>query len=186
MKKFLMFILLSTSCFAGEIYTSKDFQPLVNKIQAIPAGSELIQKATQDGDIRVMETRNQPKKFLGYWSPGNRIIYLTDPNKHTDSELLTTLVFELHNASRDRDFSILDRTPSTKADYVRQTELIEYQNVKATEEVLQQGRQLGLIPKDCRFNHYLSFEEHLKLQKRTGHSKYIADNYDRLKYARTT
>lgn len=184
--KRILFILLSILAFncaqANDVDCAKRFQPLLEKIERVPEGQALIERALEEGDVRVRTNRGHLGNFEGYWSLGNRTVYLTVSNHTSQSELLTTLIFELQNATRTKDFRALDKQAwqgkIKRSDYIRENEYIEYENVMATAKVLDAGRRAGIFPSECVWKYHDNFEDHFRLQKRTGHSAYIGHSYD--------
>jgi hypothetical protein len=100
-------------------------------------------------------------------------------------DLIFTLVFELFNASRDTDFQYLNdlaySRQISRGDYITSCEWIEFQNIQATAQVLNEGISLGILPVSCYKYYSEDFEEHLSVQKSSGHSEWHGRSYDSLR-----
>lgn len=164
-----------------QLYCAPQFKGVLSTIQQLPEVEKLISKALEEGPITIKSNRSLSQEFEGYWSSDDRTVYLT---KGSESGLVTTLLFELHNAARDSELSQLHTLASQgqikKWDYVEGVEWIEYQNALATSSLLNQGIEEGLFSSRCRWNLQSSFEKHFQQQKSMGHSYWIAQMYDQL------
>jgi len=169
---------------ASELYCARSLKPVLNKIQQLPQVEQLIQQATEEGPVSIQENNRYSSKFEGYWSSDDRTIVLTKHRNTTEGGLISTMLFELHNAKRNKDFRTLDhqalRGEISKGEYVEAVEYIEYENALAVSALLDEGIEMGIFPRNSAWHPHRSFEDHYRLQRTSGHSKWIAKNYDML------
>lgn len=184
MKRFLILILLlfSSLGFSSEIRCEKKLQSTLETIRQLPEAEKLLQKVLEEGSISVEMNRFVSNQFEGYWAPNKRTIYITEGQSEADR--LVTMLFEMHNAKRDKDFKELDRLALGKKidqnEYVQRAERIEYENCVSTSKLLTLGRERGIFSKECRWDVADTFDEHFKWMKRSGHAAWHADSYKSL------
>lgn len=162
----------------------RSLQSLLDKIKALPQVEQLIAQATEEGAVSIKVDGNYSSQFEGYWSSSDRTIILAAKHNTTEGKQICTLLFELHNAARNKDFRELDRQALageiSKGEYVEGVEYIEYENAVAVSALLDQGIEQGLFPADSAWHPHRTFEQHFNLQRSSGHSDWIAKNYDLL------
>lgn len=108
-------------------------------------------------------------KVPAQWNHSKKIISL-----RTIRNALPNFLFELLNAASEPLAKLLDGLPSNeREDFVNQVELIEYTNLLAAKKIFQKWKEKGVA--DCDFFDAVpdSFEQHLKLQVKSGHSEHI-------------
>ncbi|MBX7066970.1 MAG: hypothetical protein K1X28_07050 [Parachlamydiales bacterium] len=137
----------------------------------------MIREVLKEGPIQIQDRRGL--QFGGYWDPNIRAVVMdgrVDP--------IYTLVFELHNASAQKEFDQLSLLASqgkiSRERFIRDFEWIEYQNTFKTSAVVAEGIQKGVFPEESQSWYSSNFEEHLSIQKRAGHSERIGEFYDLL------
>ncbi len=201
MKKFIISILLIFSPILPSLAYAKtgigqtqhslrccsEIRDTLDQIQQLEEVNDLIQEILKEGPLSIKINHPQAKKqFDGCWSGDNRTIYVTHSKNTPRGLLLSTLLFELHNAKRNYDLQNLDREAQNrkikKKNYVRAVEQLEFENVHDTTKLINKGKRLGVFPKNCYWNYPDDFEEHLQIQKSSGHSKWIADGYDQMRW----
>lgn len=166
---------------------SAEYKKILETLQKHPSVNTLIEKVLQDGPLYIKTNKYFSNDFEGYWSLEDRTIYLTKVKNTSKHELLITLLFELHNASRSGDFHKLDLLAYNgqigRKKYIEAVEYIEYENAIATSFILKKGISMGLFPSYCRWDLPNSFQSHLAMQKESGHSEWIGTIYDYLRNA---
>lgn len=164
-----------------EMHCDEELKPLLCKIQELDEVKRLIAQVREEGPLFIEVNRTLPNTFEGYWSKEGRTVYITNPKTAPYGSLICTLIFELHNAKRSADLIDLNQRAYSrsisKKMYVRSVEMIEHQNALATCKILEKGIALGVFPKSSRWPIHQDFETHFAIQKRSGHSKWIADCY---------
>lgn len=167
-----------------QLYCSSKVEEILKTIQKLPNANNVIQKVLSEGSLSIKINHCLSTKFDGYWSDSNRTIYLTKSKSTSKGNLINTLLFELHNASRNSDFEEFDQLAYhrkiTKKKYIEAVEYIEYQNALATSALIEEGIALKIFPQDARWNLAEDFSYHFSIQKRTGHSAWIGEMYDSL------
>jgi hypothetical protein len=156
------------------------------KLQQLPEVRELIIAIQQEGPIRIMKNNDQylSQQFGAFWDVENRIIFVNCSDQRSEGKLLSSILFELHNASINSKLEHLDYLASTgridKEKYVESVEYLEYQNSINASNIAEKGIRQGIFPTSARLYTYDSFEEHYRMQKFGGHSAWIARTYDQL------
>lgn len=173
-----------TSIQKGRVFCEKEFQPILTKIEELPDAAKLIESVLEEGSFRIEKNRHLSKQFEGYWSGEKRTIYLTKTKKIGEGDLISTILFELHNAKAMREFDHLDHLATkrllNKKGYVRAIEHLEYRNARLTSAILNAGIEKGLFPKSCYWPLDANFESHLAIQENMGHSNWIGQMYEEL------
>ncbi len=151
-------------------------------MRSLSKADELVTCVLQDGPISIEVNRTFSAQFEGYWDSDYRTIHVSKEQHSSNGALLCTILFELHNASRNSDFNELYQRAATgqidKRSYVRQMEYLEYQNARATSLLLNEGIEQGLFPESAYWPIADDFEEHLSYQKASGHSDWLGGSYD--------
>jgi len=166
-------------------------EPLQKHLQAIikiPEAKTLIEEIQKEGPIEIIAKRsNQLSKFGAFWDPDRRRIIIELSPNLSDGPIIGSLVFELHNASINAKFKELNLLAEkgwiNKEDYIRSMEYLEYINSLNASKIADKGIKLGIFPPGAYLHTYSSFNEHFMVQKRSGHSNFFADNFDRCIYA---
>ncbi len=196
-KKFIyIFLLLSfllSSVVFAETHTvrplhsiecSSQFKDLLFTLQKLPRAKAFIETVLEEGEISIQENRVFPQSFTAYWDSREKTIWLTTTKGASREALMSSLLFELHNASRERDFQYFDTLAAqrkiSKKKFVEAIEYIEYQNLLATVSILEEGIEKGVFPSECKRTYDSTFKEHFHTQKETGHSAWIEEHYDYL------
>lgn len=166
------------------IHCSRELTGILEKIQTLPEGNELIAKVLERGSISIEINYDYPEKFDGYWSSTDRTIYITKKKDSSQCFLITALLFELHNALRTADleemYSLAASQEVEREEFIESVEYIEYENALSTSMLLAQGSAYDIFPCDCGWELSDNFPEHLDIQRQGGHSALIGKIYDDL------
>jgi len=180
----LLFSFSASSIQAAESYRLqciKELQPTLQTLRKVPEIEELVQRILAEGPFTIQYNDSLSKKFEGYWDPYNRSILITKRSSQTEADRIMTVLFEMHNATRSKDFQKLDHLAYmrqiNKETYIRESEFIEYENCLSTSQLLEQGVEQGIFPSSCAWPIYDDFEDHYRLMKRTGHADWYASGY---------
>ena len=151
-------------------------------IKKVPECHTLLMQIENEGRISVVEAFNTP--FEAQWSPDTRTVEV-DVSKHTGmGHLITSIVFELHNALSNNRLEYLYTQASSKKipreAFVRKIEQMEWKNWEAASLLLAKGRERGIFPQDAHLPTFKTFGNYLLIQKQMGHSQYHAQSYDLL------
>lgn len=156
----------------------------IEKISKVPEIVKKINKITKDGKITVKLEYINNFDFEALWNSSNRVIIVNGNNNKKEGELITSILFELHNANADKNlahyFSLAEKGLIDKESYVRAIEKIEHDNALETVDLLELGIKRGVFPSEAKWNIYRNFEDHYKLQQVHGHSQWIADKFDQI------
>lgn len=183
---FLSLILCSANGFSNEnsIHCTPELIPILERIQAFPEGQDVISKVLESGPLYIAINRDLSDEFEGYWSVYERTIYITKNQPLSDCSLVTTLLFELHNALRTADienmFALVKNHAIGRDEFIENLEYIEYENACNTATLLEQGAQNGFFPCNCGWNLSNNFAEHLRVQQKGGHAASLGRIYDTL------
>ena len=160
----------------------KELQHILATIQKVPQARTLISNVLKEGPIRITINTHLPKEFGAYWEGNQRIIVVNYNNP--ESELIDSIIFELHNALANTQLNHFDYLASsgqmTRNQYIESIERLEYSNAHLSKKIMERGVQMGVFPKNARLQLCATFEEHFRIQKKYGHSEWIGKNYDDL------
>lgn len=166
------------------ITCSKALQPALSTLRKLPEIETLIQQVLQEGPLKITYNGRLSSQFEGYWDPYNRTILVTKGSNRTEAARINTMLFEMHNASRTKDFKALDRLASRgkigQEEYVRRSEYIEYENCLSTARLLDKGIRKGIFPAESAWSIHDNFRDHYRLMKRSGHAAWHASAYKRM------
>ncbi len=162
-------------------YPSQAKQAL-NALNKLPEFHDLLERAQKDGPIQL-KMESHPN-FEGLWDGHTRSIVVNTRFNPSLGSMICTILFELHNANTaqyyDRLIELAQEGSLTKDQYVEKVERAEYQNAKNTHDLLEKGIRSGIFPESAHWPVVPDFEEHYKVQQISGHSIFIANNYDQI------
>lgn len=183
----LLFSLVNSPVQAAEshrLHCVKELQPTLETLRKLPEIEDLIQRILAEGPLTIQNNDRLSNKFEGYWDPYKRTILITKRAHTTEADRIMTMLFEMHNAIRTKDFEEIDHLAYhrkiSKAEFVRESEYIEYENCLSTSRLLDEGIRQGVFPRESYWPVYDNFEDHFKLMKRTGHADWYATSYKRM------
>ncbi|NGX27430.1 MAG: hypothetical protein K940chlam6_01366 [Chlamydiae bacterium] len=163
-----------------ELYCAPELRQVFSLLREMPDVNNLIDKILEGGPLYIEMNQHLSKKFEGYWSASDRTIYIT--KSRSPAALLTTILFEMHNAANDTQLQHIDslayQGKTNRKQYVRAVEYWEYKNAKATTAILNRGIECGIFPENSYWYISDDFEEHFRIQKSAGHSSHIGEMYD--------
>lgn len=159
-----------------------ELKPMVQMAMRIPQVRQLLAKVQQEGPVRVEICKNRHDGFQGYWDGATRSIVLDGNMGSSPGEMISTLIFELHNAESNHRFEQLNEQAAhgqiDKETFVKETERIEHNNVLRCSILVNRGIKQGVLPQSARMPAIRNFEAHYKVQQLTGHSQFLARCYD--------
>lgn len=166
-------------------YCVPQLQACFNKIKQLPEIGKLISIIQREGPIHILVSNHKlAKEFGAFWDPNQRVIFVNTSWHSSEGQVISSIIFELHNASINSKLNRLNRLARMgqidKHSYVEAIERLEYANSLNTSNIIQKGIHLKVLPVSARISPYPSFEQHYSLQKQVGHSVMIARNYDLL------
>lgn len=188
MRYLLMFLIVFSFAIGyaeeRELYCTRELHPILEKIEAFPEGKEVIEKVLEQGPLSIQVNTHLSPQFEGYWDAYKRTIYISKNSRSSNCSLITTLLFELHNALRtselERLYSLASKRAIERKQFIEEFEYVEYENAWATSLVLERGSELGYFPYNCSWDVDDNFADHFKVQQRGGHSALIGALYDQL------
>lgn len=184
--KIIITILLTTFCVSSLFASFKKVpHPLkiaACKIEQFPSSKYLLKEIEKEGPIRLDFKPLGKGPFSACWIGEARTILLNASNSWTLGEMISSILFEMHNAKRDKLFASLDSKAFdnliTKEEYVESIERFEFENSIMTKNIINEGIHKGFFPKDAFLPTYENFEEHYYWQLKLGHSALMARQYD--------
>lgn len=186
-KLFLIFFIVICSVGYSKEYQMRcasELSTVLDKVESLPEGKELIFKVLEQGPLSIKVNNIYPDQFEGYWGGHNRTIYITKKRDSSDCSLVTTLLFELHNAVRTAAIKevqcLVSNNQMNRTEFIQAIEYIEYENALSTTKLLNLGVKDGIFPRYCHWNIAGTFEEHYRIQREAGHSEWIGKMYDDL------
>lgn len=161
-------------------------QKCIKKIKQVPEIRKLISSIQKEGPINArMVNSKLANTFGAYWNPANRTICLGIFPGITEGKIIGSILFELQNAKEnskiEKIYHKILQGKIGKKEYVESMERLEYENSKKASLLASKGIEMGIFPTDAYLPTYRTFEEHFKAQKRSGHSAWFEQNYDKLK-----
>lgn len=181
---FLFCAFFSSACFAHQLRCEPELRPILEKLRSLPEGDAVIQKVLEQGPLSIEHNTALSTQFEGYWDAYSRAIYITQTDETSECSLITTLLFELHNALRTDDIEYMYSLASKRAigrdDFIEQFEFLEYENALATAQIIDKGASLGYYPYGCAWGIADDFASHFEVQLRKGHSASLGALYDQL------
>ena len=151
----------------------REVAPLLERIEKLPEVRSLLSRIAKEGPIAVRWTEPHAG-FSACWNSSDRIIFLNAAKRNTLGSLITSLVFELHNAEADRKFNALyDAALYGRMDeksFVREMEYVEWLNCNKSDRILFKGIEEGYFPRDTRTYGWPHFDSYFAAQQRSGHS----------------
>lgn len=152
-------------------------------IQALEEGRKLIDSIMLDGAIEIAVADNSvTQRFAACWDCESRTILIGLAANPTEGEIISSLLFELHNALMSPHLDNLDKMALNKKidkqNYIRSVEHVEYMNSINASRIATLGVQKGSFPRDTRLHVYRDFDEYFYYQKKSGHSDIIGRNFE--------
>jgi len=154
-------------------------------IKKLNAGQELIDQILKEGSFSIQISDNSvTNQFAACWDNLNRLILIGLASRPTDAEIISSIIFELHNAAMTSQLDKLDELALSrkisKESYVRGVEHVEYMNSIKSARIVRLGVEQGIFPRETHLGVYSNFEEYLYYQKISGHSAVMEHNYELL------
>lgn len=138
----------------------------------------------QEGAVRILAKQGDRNNFTAYWEGENRIICVNVGLKRRVSEQISSIIFEMHNALRDKKTVELYNQASEKRisrdTFAKEMERLEYENSLDACDLVDKGVRLGIYPRDCFLQRYPNFEEFLREQKMHGHYQHYMRAYQEI------
>lgn len=178
---FLYSINLSAATFAS--YPSQ-VAPVVQQIQQMPEVRNLLEQVSrlEGGPVRIVLENTDGLEAL--WDGENRVIRINHYHSLQHDRLISSLIFELHNASTNHTFmhlvDLAMKGRIGKDQWVEQVERMEHQNALKTSDIISKGIASGIFPASAKWVTYYEFDDYYKLQQIAGHSGWLANAYDTL------
>ena len=158
---------------------------LVQSLEKLPAGKDLIRKSTAHGSISILTNPRCYMPFEAMWDGEHRRILIDGKRNMDHGRILRSLIFELHNAAADPEFDEVIRHAcrgSIDCDaFVEESERIEHNNVLKTVAIIKEGIARGIFPASTHWEVIEDFDIHYKIQQIAGHSQFLAKEYETLK-----
>lgn len=182
MKFLFIFLIQFSVCFCFTSYP-KEYAETVQTILSLNEARELLADIQSEGPIKIVACR-APHNFGASWNSSLRIIRINTRKNHSSQDLITSILFEMHNAKKDREISrimgLACRRKISKQLYVQEMEKIEHQNALETTTLLELGQKRGLYPKSILWKMPASFEDYYALQMEAGHTAHHGEVFDLL------
>lgn len=157
-------------------------QPIVNQLLKLPEARQLLAQVSQEGPVGIAIDNHASGEFDALWDGIQRVIRLNSNRHPTQGSWICSILFELHNASTNQHmgslFEAAEANRMTKEQWVQAMERMEHRNARNTCDLLEKGIAQGIYPAEARWDIFYSFDDHYKLQQLSGHSQWLARNYD--------
>ena len=153
-------------------------------IKAAPESAALYNHVERQGAVQFLYHEMEDCPFNALWDSEERLIIVNASKVKTIGKLVSSILFELHNAKSDHTLKQLAQQAENgaidKETYVHSIEEIEYKNIVNAARIIRIAIGHGLFPSDSWIHTFYTFDNHYKLQQIFGHSQWLADQYDLL------
>lgn len=167
---------------AGFSYVAPALDKSVNILLRCPYVRDLLSEIQKDGPIYLDFKPLGKNAANAMWQSNTRYIVVNSSNKRGIPDTVRSILFEMHNAHKQKAFAKIDEKAShkqlSKEMYVQAIEHQEHQNALQTKNVIDWGIRNNFFPKESEWPIFTNFEDHYKLQQLSGHSDFIAHVYD--------
>lgn len=154
----------------------------IQKVYQLNEAKALIEEAQNAGPIDLIYKDQFEMNARAMWDALNRKIIINGKFQPDTAKMIHSILFELQNAAATPSLNSLTnraiRGEVTKKEFVDGIEWIEHQNALRTKHLLEKGIAQGLFPEASRWPVPEKFEDHLSMQRSSGHSDFIARKYD--------
>jgi len=162
-----------------------DLQQAIEAIKSHPESAHLLATVEEEGPIFFELIDIEGFDFGAMWDASERRIAVNARRCKNQGELISSLIFELHNAKTNRHLMHLSTEAAQgnlgKNEYVYGVEKMEHGNALETGQLLENGVKEKRFPPTARWSVLKDFDEHYAFQQATGHSQWIAANYDMMR-----
>lgn len=169
---------------AHQVTCTRDMMPAYQTLIQLPEAKAVVDKALENGPIRIESSGRRSGGFEGMWDSGRRAIVVSPTANRTVGQRVNTLMMEFHNAKSDREFDRLFAMARSnrlsKDKYVEEVERVEHINAVNSSKLLAAGIKRGVYPADAAWNVFADFDSHYQMQQICDHSLWIAREYDRI------
>jgi hypothetical protein len=181
----VIFSIINTTClFASFVNVPSNLKRAAQKIETFSESRHLLKEIEKEGLIKLEFRPLGKGPFHACWIGEIRTILLNSSNSWTEGQIISSILFELHNAKQDKAYDRLNtlalKRQITKDQYVETIEHLEFDNSIMTKNLIDAGIKNGYYPKDANLLVYKNFEEHFYWQLKLGHSALMARQYDDL------
>lgn len=165
-------------------YVPPSTRAAVKAIESVPEAVSVLKQVQEKGAIRIETEYFHDSDFEALWDSTNRIIYINEANNETTEKMISSILFELHNAKTDEQLKRLFKQAKTgqidKESYVESVEKLEYHNALATSQLIEKGIQEGMFSRKARWEVCSNFQDHYRVQQLHGHSQWIANKFNNM------
>ncbi len=167
---------------AALLLTLSPLDDALQTIRQVPECRALLKQVEKDGGFNIKAVPRTP--FEAQWNPDARTIEVNLEKHTSQGHIITSVLFELHNALSDKRlqhlYSLASSRSISKELFVRKMEQMEWKNWESASVILEAGRRKGLFPKEAVLPSFKTFLNYFTIQQQTGHSQYHAQSYDLL------
>ncbi len=182
MKSILTLLSLFIFLSLGAITAPKELQKPMQIILAHRESADFIHSLEQEGGIRVLYSSFPKQKITALWEANSRTIYINKDRPYSESDIIRSIIFELHNAASSKQLeAIYDkayRGQISKENFVRSIEFMEHKNALMAQQLIENGIRAGKFSKGCTLHCFANFDDYYALQQLFEHSHWIAARYD--------
>lgn len=197
--KFITYIILTVILFSAAfvraeshlagVHCEPELKHYWHTLLQVPEVKHLAEKVKSEGSLSIRANRHTlAQQFGAFWDLDKRIICVDVSASRSAGDIISSILFELHNAAATARLDRLDDLAREgqldKENYVRAVEHVEYQNSLSASRIAAEGIRQGLFPASAHLPTYRNFDEHYHYQKIGGHSAWIARNYDNIQQLR--
>lgn len=171
-----------TSPIVGQPSTPPSIEEALTAIRALPEGELLLRTIEAEGPITFEYREIDDFDFGAMWDSRTRTVVVNAKRCRSQGIMISSLLFELHNAKTTQHLINESRRAIagkiSKDRYVENIERMEHQNALDTIAILEEGIANGTFPSTAQWTIIRDFDDHYMLQQLSGHSHWIAHNFD--------
>lgn len=156
----------------------------IETIFQLPEAKELYVNVQKQGPIKIEMFPMENEESEAFWDGNDRAIRINSLKNSSEGVLISSILFELHNALTNYQLIYLVDLAVTgqisQEVYVENVERMEHQNALRTSELIDIGIKKGLFPSDAYWPIFKNFEDHYQIQQIQGHSAWLANHYNQI------
>lgn len=164
------------------IQADPSLQKAVSNILSFPEGAAFIRNVEKQGQIRVVHVPFGKEKVGAMWEADTRTIYVSKELRTKTADQISSIIFELHNASSSDELELYYRQAETgqisKEEFVESIERMEHRNALAAQNLINRGISMRYFPEACRMFYFEDFNDYYALQQLFDHSQWIGRKFD--------
>lgn len=176
-----LFLLLAPISIQAKGYCDEQLVKAFDTALQLEETRQIWDQINEEGEVRIVAKQGGGNDFTAYWEGQSRVICINVSLKRTVGEQLSSILFEMQNALKDKKsvelYNQASRRKISNDTFAREMERLEYENSLNACTLVEKGVKSGIFPKECHLERYPNFEEFLVEQKKHGHYQHYLRTY---------